>query len=78
MLAFSSPPGLEMDTRTSNVVTLSFSLPSGEILVTFPVNFLSLNDSTTMRAGLVQEHLADVRFVHFALHVDFADVSQAS
>ena len=51
MLAFSSPPGFEIDTRTSKVVTLSFSLPRGEILVTLPVNFLSLNDSTTMRAG---------------------------
>jgi hypothetical protein len=36
MLAFSSPPGLLMETRTSNVVTLSFSTPMGAILVTLP------------------------------------------
>ena len=50
MLVFSSPPGFWMETRTSKVVTLSFSLPSGEIFVTLPSNDLSLKDSTTMRA----------------------------
>ena len=41
----------EIETRTSKVVTLSFSTPMGEILVTLPENFSSLNDSTVMRAG---------------------------
>src|SRR6185437_4544713 len=49
--AFNSPPGLSMETRTSNVVTLSFSTPIGEILVTTPLNVLSLKDSTLIRAG---------------------------
>jgi len=31
MAAFNSPPGLLMETRTSKVVTLSFSAPMGEI-----------------------------------------------
>ncbi len=48
--AFSSPPGFWIDTRTSNVVTLSFSTPIGEIFVTLPSKVLSLNDSTLMRA----------------------------
>ncbi len=51
MLALSSPVGLSMETRTSKVVTLSFSTPMGEILVTLPSNLLSGNDSTVMRAG---------------------------
>ena len=51
MLAFSSPPGLLREIRTSKVVTLSFSTPMGEILVTAPSNFLSGKDSTVMRAG---------------------------
>src|SRR5207248_10476314 len=75
MLAFNSPPGLEIETRTSNVVALSFSLPSGEIFVTLPVNFLSLNDSTTMRAGW-SIHFANVRLVDFAVHVNFTDVAE--
>src|SRR5215472_8357086 len=49
--AFNSPPGLLIDTRTSNVVTLSFSTPIGEIFVTWPVNVLSLNVSTRILAG---------------------------
>ena len=51
MAAFNSPPGLLIDTRTSKVVTLSFSTPMGEIFVTLPLNVLSLNDSTLIRAG---------------------------
>ena len=33
---------IRMETRTSKVVTLSFSTPMGEILVTLPANFRSL------------------------------------
>ena len=51
MLAFSSLPGLSIDTLTSKLVTLSFSTPSGEICVTWPLNVRSLNVSTRMRAG---------------------------
>src|SRR6185503_13332836 len=49
--AFNSPPGLSIETRTSNVVTLSFSTPIGEIFVTLPLKVLSLNDSTLIREG---------------------------
>src|SRR6267143_446846 len=56
-VGFQLAPGFEIDTRTSKVVTLSFSLPRGEILVTLPVNFLSLNDSTTMRAVWLRKTL---------------------
>ena len=51
MLALSSLPGLSMETRTSKLVTLSFSTPIGEICVTRPLNVLSLNVSTRIRAG---------------------------
>src|ERR1035438_5185473 len=51
MLAFNSPPGLLMETRTSNVVTLSFSTPIGAILVTLPLKVRSRKLSTLMRAG---------------------------
>ena len=51
MFALSSLPGLSIDTRTSKLVTLSFSTPIGEICVTRPLNALSLNVSTRMRAG---------------------------
>jgi len=44
MFAFSSPVGFWIETRTSKVVTLSFSTPRGEIFVTLPVNFFSLSD----------------------------------
>jgi len=37
IIAFSTPSGLLIETRTSNVVTLSFSTPIGEIFVTLPV-----------------------------------------
>ena len=50
MLALRVPLGLSIETRTSKVVTLSFSLPRGEILVTLPSKALSLNASTTIRA----------------------------
>src|SRR5262249_34815565 len=49
--AFSSPLELSMETRTSNVVTLSFSTPMGEILVTLPEKVRSLYDSTLIRAA---------------------------
>src|SRR4030095_10760771 len=42
MLSFNSPSGLWIEARTSNVVTLSFSTPNGEIFVTLPSYFLSL------------------------------------
>ncbi len=45
MLALSSLPGLSIETSTSNVVTLSFSAPIGEIWVTLPSNVLSLKVS---------------------------------
>ena len=51
MLALSSLPGLSIETRTSKLVTLSFSTPIGEICVTRPLKILSLNVSTRMRAG---------------------------
>ena len=76
MLALSSPPGFRIETRTSNVVTLSFSTPSGEILVTAPSNFRSLKDSTTMRAGCREEYPADIGLVDLAQHVDIADIAQ--
>jgi hypothetical protein len=50
MLALSSPDGFSIETLTSKVVTFSFSTPMGEILVTRPSNFRSLNASTVMRA----------------------------
>src|SRR5205809_1668791 len=63
MLALSSPLGFWMETRTSKVVTLSFSTPRGEIFVTLPSNFLSLNDSTTIRAGWPrsEEHTSELQ-----------------
>ena len=61
-----------METRTSNVVTLSFSTPMGEILVTLPGNFWSLNDSTVDARGLAEVDLADIALVHFAFDVDLA------
>ncbi len=51
MLAFSSLPGLSIETLTSKVVTLSFSAPIGEIRVTWPSNRLSLKVSTLIRAA---------------------------
>ena len=45
MFAFSAPPGLRMETRTSKVVTLSFSTPIGEICVTRPSKTRSRNVS---------------------------------
>jgi len=60
-----------METRTSNVDVI-LSLPWGN-LRHLPVNFLSLKDSR--RSGLIQINLADIGFIHFALHVDFADVA---
>ena len=76
MLALSSPPGLSIETRTSKVVTLSFSTPIGEILVTLPMKVLSLNDSTLMRAGWPEVDLADVALVDLALHIDLLDVAE--
>src|SRR4026208_199071 len=50
MFALSSLPGLSIETRTSKLVTLSFSTPIGEICVTRPLKDLSLKVSTRMRA----------------------------
>ena len=51
MLASSSPRALSIDTFTSNEMTLSLSVPIGEICVTLPSNCRSRNVSTLIRAG---------------------------
>ena len=76
MFALSSLPGLSIDTRTSKLVTLSFSTPIGEICVTRPLNTLSLKVSTRMRAGWPELHAADVGFVDLAANEHLLDVAQ--
>ena len=70
MLALSSPPGLSMETRTSKVVTLSFSTPSGAILVTLPLKTLSRKRLDLDACGLAEVDVCDIGFVDLALHVD--------
>jgi len=53
--------GLSIETRTSKLVTLSFSTPIGEIWVTRPLNVLSLNVSTRIFCRLAEPHAADCR-----------------
>ena len=76
MLALSSLPGLSIDTFTSKLVTLSFSTPSGEICVTWPLNVAILERLDADARRLVEPHAADVGLVHLAAHEDLLDVAE--
>ena len=64
-----------METRTSKVVTLSFSTPSGAILVTLPLKTLVPEALNLDACRLAEVDVSDIGFVHFALNVDLVDVA---
>jgi len=66
MAAFSSPPGLLMETRTSKVVTLSFSRPSVRSFVTLPLKVLSIERLHLDPRWLGHVDLADIALVPLA------------
>ena len=76
MLALSSLPALSIDTFTSNVVTLSFSTPIGEICVTRPSKTRVGKALGGDLRGLAEPHAADVGFVHLAAHEHLLDVAE--
>ena len=76
MLVLSSPPGFWIETRTSKVVTLSFSTPSGRDLGDLALERLVLERLDHDAGPLAQVDLADVGLVDLAEHVDLAHVAQ--
>ena len=61
----------EMETRTSNVVTLSFSTPIGEIFVTCACKFLVFERFHGDPRRLTEIDLADVALIGLAFDIDF-------
>ena len=61
----------EMETRTSKVVTLSFSMPMGEILVTLSGEFLIFKRFHGDTRRLSDIDLAEIAFVDLALDINF-------